>query len=785
LTAGHATQRRGAKTGRFLAHAIRTGREIVTGYIVDRTDLSRRLAVEILVDGLQIDIALADQFSGELRELGIGDACYGFAFVLRPALVDAARMLEVRLANVGEPVGAPILLEDSEPASPDDDLKGEASWAGGLHLTGWTDRQGAEAPMIRAFIDGELIAECRANRWRHIDRPRPMAVRAFDLWLPQRFAAGKVQRASVALADGSELPGSPVTFVAFERSLENVLKGFADNPGERLQGRLYDRLVPQSLPFPLYADRRWLFQPEPLRRYDAAVAVILFDGERVQSSVDSLDGQSHVNWSACVIPTKGDGFAFDPADLVEFVAEHAAGAEYFVFGLPGVAFDAHALARVVEGFEAHPEASLIYGDIDFVGADGGLWPIAFPAFDYERLLEQGYCAAAFALKRSALQSAVGKSADTVFRLVNATFDEGVATSAVRHLPGAIARVPDDIFAGSQESLRAATSDHLAARRMAAVLEAGHGSLWPTCRVLRRAARRPSVSVIVPTRDRVDLLHGCLASIDAGATRVAAEIIVIDNDSTQPDALAYLRAIGRSGVRVLPMPGPFNFSRLNNAAAREARGDYLCFLNNDVEARDETWLEEMLSRHLDETVGAVGAKLLWPSAVVQHAGVVLGVNFSVMHAFNDRLDGDPGYADLLGVARSCSAVTAACMTTSRAHFFSVGGFDEILFPVNFNDVDYCLKLRNAGLRVVFTPHAKLIHRESVSRGRDDKADSAPRLARELRALRSKWGRALLEDPYYSPILSLDDPPFAALAWSPRPCAPRTDEAAPPAALPPGM
>jgi GT2 family glycosyltransferase len=785
LNSGHPTERRGAKPARFLAHAIRTGRETVTGYIVDRTDLSRRMAVEILADGLQIDVVLADQFSRELQELGIGDACYGFAFVLRPTLVEAARMLEVRLVNLGEPVGAPILLENSEPLSQDGDLKGEASWAGGLHLTGWTDHQGAEAPLIRVFVDGEPVAECRANRWRHIDRPRPRAVRAFDLWLPQRFAAGKVQQASVTLADGSELPGSPVTFVAFERSLENVLNGFADNPGERLQGRLYDRLIPQSLPFPLYADRRRLFQPEPQRRSDAAVAVILFDGERVQSSVDSLDGQSHVNWSACVIPTKGDGFAFDPADIIDFVAEHAAGAKYFIFGLPGVAFEVHALARIVEGFETHPEASLIYGDIDFVGSDGGLWPVAFPAFDYERLLEQGYCAAAFALKRSTVQSAAGKSADTVFRLVNATFDMGVTTSAVRHLPGAIARVPIDIFAGSQESLRAATSDHLAARGAEAALEAGYGSLWPTCRVLRRAARRPSVSIIVPTRNRADLLRGCLASIDAGARRVGAEMIVIDNDSTQPDALDYLQAIGRSGVRVLPVPGPFNFSRLNNAAARAARGDYLCFLNNDVEARDDTWLEEMLSRHLDETVGAVGAKLLWPSAVVQHAGVVLGVNFSVKHAFSDRIDGDPGYADLLGVARSCSAVTAACMTTSRAHFLSVGGFDEIRFPVNFNDVDYCLKLRSAGLRVVFTPHAKLIHRESVSRGRDDKADSAPRLSRELRALRSKWGRALLEDPYYSPILSLDDPPFAALAWSPRSCAPRTDEAAPPTELPPGM
>jgi GT2 family glycosyltransferase len=185
------------------------------------------------------------------------------------------------------------------------------------------------------------------------------------------------------------------------------------------------------------------------------------------------------------------------------------------------------------------------------------------------------------------------------------------------------------------------------------------------------------------------------------------------------------------------------------------------------------------------VGAVGATLLWPSGVIQHAGVVLGSNFGATHAFTDRMQDDPGYAGMLTVAHECSAVTAACLLTRKVDYLAVGGMDEIFFPVNFNDVDYCLKLRAMGKRIVITPHARLLHWESASRGADERPDRAGRMQRELRTLRARWLEALVSDPYYNPNLSLDSIPFSALAWPPRDRSARTNASPQPTKVPSGM
>jgi GT2 family glycosyltransferase len=171
--------------------------------------------------------------------------------------------------------------------------------------------------------------------------------------------------------------------------------------------------------------------------------------------------------------------------------------------------------------------------------------------------------------------------------------------------------------------------------------------------------------------------------------------------------------------------------------------------------------------------------------VQHGGTVLGPSFAAAHAFCERIQSDPGYADLLCVARECSAVTAACLLTRKKDYLDSGGMDELHFPVNFNDVDFCLKLRMRGRRIVFTPHARLYHYESASRGDDKNPDRAARFARELQNLRARWGEQLIADPYYSPVLSLDAVPFSALAWPPRLRAARTCLRPQPADIPQGF
>jgi O-antigen biosynthesis protein len=309
-------------------------------------------------------------------------------------------------------------------------------------------------------------------------------------------------------------------------------------------------------------------------------------------------------------------------------------------------------------------------------------------------------------------------------------------------------------------------------------------ILPAVRVAR-VANHLGASIVIPTRNRRSLLQACIESIRPAVKKSRAEIIVVDNDSADPDTLAYLREIEGTVATVLRVCGYFNFPRLNNCAARVAKGEVLCLLNNDTVALDADWLEEMLGRLVEEDVGAVGALLSWPSGIVQHGGVVLGPGFSASHAFDDRMEGDAGYGDLLRVAHECSAVTAACIATRRRDYLQVRGMDEVLFPVNFNDVDYCLKLRALGKRIVFTPHARLIHLESQSRGLDRNSDRRARFERELQNLRGRWGKVLASDPYYSPVLSLDLRPFSALAWPPRALDPRVNDPPMPIELPPGF
>ena len=194
-------------------------------------------------------------------------------------------------------------------------------------------------------------------------------------------------------------------------------------------------------------------------------------------------------------------------------------------------------------------------------------------------------------------------------------------------------------------LREATELHLKSRQIATIVTSSSPGVLPAVRVQREQANGRT-TIIIPTRDRLDLLRDCLTSIEPAAAKSGADILIVDNDSTDHATLDYLAKITKGGNKrnqFIRVPGPFNFAKLNNIAARAVRSDYLCLLNNDVQANDPDWLNELLGRMADPDVGAVGALLLWPSGVVQHGGVVLGPNFAATHAFNDRLADEPGTA----------------------------------------------------------------------------------------------------------------------------------------------
>jgi len=232
-----------------------------------------------------------------------------------------------------------------------------------------------------------------------------------------------------------------------------------------------------------------------------------------------------------------------------------------------------------------------------------------------------------------------------------------------------------------------------------------------------------------------------------------EVVVVDNDSREAVTQALFAAHAcETRLRVLPVPGPFNFSDLSNRGAAAATGTVLLFLNNDVEIVEPGWLAEMVSCVLDPTVGAVGAKLLYPDGTLQHGGIVLGVGGVAGHSHLGLPGEEPGYFARMVLTQEVSAVTGACLAVRAAVFKEVGGFDARHLAVAFNDVDLCLRLRAAGYRNVWTPHARLIHHESKSRGPEDTPEKRARFEAETRVMQARWEPQLRADPYYNPNLS---------------------------------
>lgn len=262
---------------------------------------------------------------------------------------------------------------------------------------------------------------------------------------------------------------------------------------------------------------------------------------------------------------------------------------------------------------------------------------------------------------------------------------------------------------------------------------------------------PPVTVIVPTRNRVDLLQTCLRGL-AATDYPDIEVIIVDNDSDDPATLDFLSQLDPGRYRVLRHAGPFNYSAINNRAAAEARGQLLCLLNNDIEVMEPNWLAIMAVQALRDDVGAVGARLLYPDGRIQHAGVVIGMGGAAGHAHRFLHPKEEGYFQRHSLPQFASAVTAACLVVMRDRFLAVGGLDDRNFSVAFNDVDLCLRLNQRGWQSLYEPRATLIHHESVSRGFDRDPIGAARFAGELAALQQLWSTEGTIDPFHHPELS---------------------------------
>ena len=257
-----------------------------------------------------------------------------------------------------------------------------------------------------------------------------------------------------------------------------------------------------------------------------------------------------------------------------------------------------------------------------------------------------------------------------------------------------------------------------------------------------------ISIIIPTKDKADVLERCLESIYKKTKTQNYEIIVVDNNSEEEATFQLFKKYEqKENFRVLKQPIPFNYSRLNNEAARIARGDLLLFLNNDVEVITEDWLTLMAGEAERKEIGAVGVKLLYPDNTVQHAGVVLGILGVAGHMGVGKDREDNGYMSHLATRRNYSAVTAACLMVRRKVFEEAGGFEEAI-KVAFNDIDFCMKIRELGYRNVFLADVLLYHYESLSRGLEDSPEKIARFNAEVSYMKEKWGDKLIQDPCYN-------------------------------------
>jgi GT2 family glycosyltransferase len=307
--------------------------------------------------------------------------------------------------------------------------------------------------------------------------------------------------------------------------------------------------------------------------------------------------------------------------------------------------------------------------------------------------------------------------------------------------------------------RRAVQEHLRRMSVTAQVEPAPGAEYH--QRLRYALPKPEplVTIIIPTRAEHELFYRCLTSICEKTSYPAYEIIVVANQTKAPEALARLEHMQTQGVaRVLRYDQPFNFPAINNWAASQARGTVLCLLNDDIEVISPDWLTEMTSHAVRREVGAVGAKLYYPDGRLQHAGVILGIGGCAGHAYKRAPGSTTGQMNRAIEAQDFSAVTAACLVVRKEVYEQVGGLDEARFSVAFNDIDFCLRIREAGYRNVWTPYAELFHHESASLGQPDTPERKELFSKEVGNLSKRWGELLEHDPAYNPNLTVDGEGF---------------------------
>lgn len=561
---------------------------------------------------------------------------------------------------------------------------------------------------------------------------------------------------------------------------------------------LYDRLDIQT--------RHWISARIPGLEYRPLISILLplrknLDGG-LDSTLKSFRAQLYPKWELLLIPDLRDPrdsrgrtagpdsldprlrkFASistaDSGDTLSSAIRQASG-EWVAILSPGDRLAEHALYCLVEELNRDPDVDVLYSDEDEIDESGTRsHPFFKPDWSPDLLYSANYLEG-LTVYRSSLLRKLGKlhedcaEYDLALRVTGS-----VSPQRIKHLPWVLCHRPGQPEPSGEDSLeqcsrpdseRRVLESYFSARGAPAKVESDQKQGWRVAFQVPEPS--PLVSVIVPTRDQVELLKNCIGGLLRRTDYADLELLVMDNESSESATLRYFKEISRDHrVRVVPFPHPFDFAAINNRAAEIANGQVLAFLNNDVEVMSPNWLKELVSHALRPEVGAVGPLLYYPSLKVQHAGIVLGSGGVAALRHRGRCPSATAYDRMAMVTRNVSAVTAACMVLRREVFEEAGCFDSGNLRVAFNDVDLCLRIRELGYWLVWSPHAALKHHESKSLNRHDAPERASEFGREVLLMKVRWGPLLGADPFYNPNLSLElgrdyqvaFPPRASKPW----------------------
>ncbi|MEM1344020.1 MAG: glycosyltransferase [Pseudomonadota bacterium] len=719
-----------------------------------------RPIVELLCDGYPVAFDRADTFRPDLPRQAGEDGCIGFQIGVPAAALRHGRRLSARLANTTLDLPGTIEIGAAGEAARAV-LAGEVV-SDGLRLSGWVMALDADRTVTLYAHEGErLLGEtvARIAPAAIEDGAADPTARRFRLRLPSDLADGAVHWVHIRDEGGRELKGSPVAVAAWPGGVGEILERLAsEEPVSETAkaqlaavARLMDEGKPgrrASLDFAEYPAWAAAFAPVPATPLppETSLTLVLYgpgDTERTQSAL-----AAEADGGVVRIVAAPEGVLADWPEAGPVVAVRA-----------GDRLAPGALARIVRALEG---AAAAYADSEQTVA-GQRLPWFKPGWDPDLLLAQGYVFGLLALDAGAAPPPPPGPVSLSERVL-ATLS---GAKTVTHV-GEILHDQGEIEAHGQAPVPPDWTSETLTRHWPGLdaLQPLPATPWLWRTRWPRPDPAPTVEVLVPTRERADLLAHLLDGL-ARTDYPALRITVLDNGSTAPETLAYFERLQAEGTaRVLPCPGPFNYAAINNRGAEASEATFLCLMNNDVGVLDPGWLWEMVAQGVRAGVGAVGAKLIWPEGMVQHGGVVLGIEGYADHVGNTYDRDDPGYAGLNLVARRYSAVTAACLLIRRETYLGLGGMDARAFAVAFNDTDLCLRLGARGLGVVWTPEAVLTHAESVSRGSDILAEKRARARREMDMLRARWGARLLHDPHYNPNLNLDGAPYEGLALVPR-------------------